>query len=42
MYDYGECQICGGRMEEKSVKQDFWIRGKLIVIEGVPAGICPQ
>ncbi|MFI5342216.1 MAG: YgiT-type zinc finger protein [Candidatus Methylomirabilales bacterium] len=36
MYDYGECHICGERMEEKHVKQDFWIKGKLIVIEGVP------
>lgn len=22
--------------------QDFWIKGKLIVIEDVPAGVCPQ
>lgn len=42
MYDYGECHICGERMEEKHVKQDFWIKGKLIVIEGVPTGVCPQ
>jgi len=42
MYDYGECHICGQRMEEKHVKQDFWIKGKLIVIEEVPAGVCPQ
>lgn len=32
----------GERMEEKHVKQDFWIKGKLIVIEGVPTGVCPQ
>jgi len=42
MYDYGECHICGGRMAERRVKQEFWIKGKLIVIEGVPAGVCPQ
>ena len=29
-------------MEEKRVKQEFWIKGKLIVIENVPAGVCPQ
>jgi len=29
-------------MEEKNIKQDFWIRGELIVIEDLPAGICPQ
>jgi YgiT-type zinc finger domain-containing protein len=42
MYDYGVCHVCGERMEEKYVKQDFWIKGKLIVIEEVPAGVCPQ
>ena len=42
MYDYGECHVCGGRMQERRVKQEFWIKGKLVVIEGVPAGVCPQ
>ena len=42
MYDYGKCHICGERIVEKYVKQDFWIKGKLIVIERVPAGVCPQ
>lgn len=42
MYDYGECYICGQRIQERRVKQDFWIKGKLIVIEDVPAGVCPQ
>ena len=22
--------------------EDFWIRGKLVVIDNVPAGVCPQ
>ncbi|NIR52664.1 YgiT-type zinc finger protein [candidate division KSB1 bacterium] len=26
-------------MEEKRVKQDFWIRGNLIVVENIPAGV---
>ena len=42
MYDYGGCHVCGERMSEKRIKQEFWIKGKLIVIEGVPAGVCPQ
>ena len=42
MYDYGECHNCGGRMQEQRVNQEFWIKGKLVVVEGVPAGICPQ
>jgi len=41
-YDYGECEICNAYMEEKYIKQDFWIRGELIVVEDVPAGVCPQ
>jgi YgiT-type zinc finger domain-containing protein len=41
-YNYGKCHICGERMEEKRIKQDFWIKGKLIVVEDVPVGVCPQ
>ncbi|MEK7400558.1 MAG: YgiT-type zinc finger protein [Candidatus Poribacteria bacterium] len=41
-YDYGKCDICGTHIEEKNIKQDFWIRGELIVIEDIPAGVCPQ
>jgi len=29
-------------MRAKRVKQDFWIRKRLIVIEDVPAGVCIQ
>ena len=25
-----------------NIKQDFWIRGELVVVEDVPAGVCPQ
>ena len=42
MYDYGECQVCGAPMAERRVKQEFWVKGKLMVIEGVPAGVCAQ
>jgi len=41
-YDYGECEICDASVEEKIINQDFWIRGELIVVEGVPAGVCPR
>ena len=42
MYDYGVCHVCGEQMKARSVKQDFWIKGKLVIIDGVPAGVCPQ
>ena len=41
-YDYGKCHVCGEQMQEKRINQDFWLRGKLVVIESVPAGVCPQ
>ncbi|MBI5186332.1 MAG: YgiT-type zinc finger protein [Nitrospinae bacterium] len=42
MYNYGECEICATPLEVKSIQQDFWIKGKLVVIENVPAGVCPR
>jgi len=42
MANYGKCHVCGEQMEERRIKQDFWLKGKLIVIESVPAGVCPQ
>lgn len=41
-YDYGKCHVCGEQMIERRIKQDFWIKGDLIVIEDVPAGVCQQ
>jgi len=29
-------------MQEKRIRQGAWIRGKLIVIEDVPSGVCVQ
>lgn len=41
-YDYGRCEVCGETMAEKQIKQDFWIKNALFVIENVPAGVCPR
>ena len=49
-YDYGKCHVCGEQMQEKRINQDFWVNSprvskgskKLVVIESVPAGVCPQ
>jgi YgiT-type zinc finger domain-containing protein len=41
-YDYGKCHVCGEQMQEKQINQEFWLKGKLLVIESVPAGVCPQ
>ena len=42
MHGYGECHVCGARMEARNIHQGFWIKGKLVVIQDVPAGVCPQ
>jgi len=42
MNSYGVCHVCGEQMKARSVKQDFWIKGKLVVIDGVPVGVCQQ
>ena len=41
-YDYGECEICVTPLQEQRIKQDFWIRGELVVVDQVMAGVCPQ
>ncbi|MBI1815141.1 MAG: YgiT-type zinc finger protein [Deltaproteobacteria bacterium] len=41
-YDYGKCHACGETMQARRIEQDFWINGKLLVVDGVPAGVCPQ
>ena len=29
-------------MVERNIKQELWIKEELIVIEDVPAGVCPE
>lgn len=41
-YDYGKCDICDTPLEERYITQDFWLKGELVVIEHVRAGVCPQ
>ena len=39
---YGDCHYCGGEVDEKKVRVDFWWEGKLYLIEDVPVGLCKQ
>jgi YgiT-type zinc finger domain-containing protein len=41
-YVYGRCEVCGETMKEKQIKEDFWIKDELFVIENVPAGVCQR
>lgn len=31
-YNYGVCEICNATLQEKLIKQDFWIRDELIIV----------
>lgn len=41
-HDYGDCDVCGSAVREKRIKQDFWIKDQLVVIDDVPAGVCEK
>ena len=41
-YNYGKCHVCGGSVVERKIDQDFRIKGKLIVVREVPAGVCQR
>lgn len=41
-YNYGECEICDTPLQGKLINQDFWTNGQLIMVENVPAGVCPR
>jgi len=38
--DQSICPLCGGTLEEKQIYLDFRYKGRLIVVEGVPAQVC--
>ena len=40
MSDANICPVCGGILEEKTIQLDFRYKGRLVVIEGVPAQVC--
>ena len=42
VYKYGDCSFCAGKVEEKAVTVDYRWKGKLLIIKGVPAGVCQQ
>lgn len=42
MHDYGNCHICGGKVEEKLVSKDIWQDEELVIIKSVPTGVCTK
>ena len=41
-YNYGKCHVCNGSMVERKIDQDFRIKGRLMVVREVPAGVCER
>ena len=37
-----ECEYCGGEIEEKLITLHRKVKGKYILIENVPAGVCRE
>ena len=34
------CEFCNGKTRKKKVKRQHWLRGKLYIVENVPAEVC--
>jgi len=41
-YKYGDCSFCGGEVTEQLVTVVRFYKGRIIIIENVPAGVCRQ
>lgn len=37
-----KCPFCGGKLEEKTITHPQAYRGKIYILENVPAEVCPQ
>lgn len=37
---YDRCEYCGGKVKEKKVRIDHRWKGKLIVVDNTPVGVC--
>ncbi len=41
-YAYGDCSFCGSEVTEQLVTVIRLYKGRMVMIEGVPAGVCRQ
>jgi len=39
---YSDCFFCGGEVVETAINREIWWKGKLHLIQEVPAGVCKQ
>ena len=36
------CEFCRGKTRKKKVRRQHWLRGKLYIVENVPAEVCSE
>ncbi len=36
------CEFCGGNTNQKKVKRQHWLKGKLYIVEDVDAEVCKE
>ena len=36
------CEFCSGKTRRKKVRRQHWLRGKLYIVENVPAEVCSE
>jgi len=41
-HQYNDCYFCGGVVEERLLPREIRWKGKLLVFENVPMGVCSQ
>lgn len=41
-YDYGNCHVCSGRIEERSTEQSIRDGDDWVLIRSVPTGVCSK
>jgi YgiT-type zinc finger domain-containing protein len=41
-HEYDDCFFCGGVVEERPMPREMRWKGKLLIFEDVPMGICAQ
>jgi len=41
-YEYDDCFFCGGVVEERLMPREMRWKGKLLIFEDVPMGVCAQ
>jgi len=37
-----KCQLCHGETKEKNISYNQWYKGRLVVVENVPAEVCQR